>query len=194
MAIIGALAALALIPRSRLLLFAWSVIVFGLMPVSFAPPRGAFVMLVSWPGWVLYAAALLTAAEDAMLRYYPRYRTALACAVFVLAGWRMGKINLHDQRADPRTWLYDSPAVIQAMTSQMLQRHPSLPRGARILLTQDSFSTSEYTPLFLVQLLYHDPDLTLDRVSLMTGKAPQNWDGYQYVFTYAGGSYRQLKP
>jgi hypothetical protein len=175
------------------------MIVFGLLPVSFTPARGAFVMFVSWPGWVLYAAAVLVAAEDFAVRCFspkyraPQYRTGLACAVFVLAGWGIGKINLHDQRSDPRAWLYDSPALIGAMTRQMLERHPSLPRGTRILLTEDSFSTAEYTPFFLLELLYRDPDLKLDRVSMME-KPPASWDGYSYVFAYEGRWLKQLKP
>jgi hypothetical protein len=193
MIIVGALAAGALALRSRLLIFAWSVIVFGLLPVSFAPARGAFVMFISWPGWVIYAAALLVALQDPIMRSHPQYRTALACAVFVLAGWRMGKFNLHDQRADPRHWLYDTPALVRAMSRQMMQQHPSLPLGTRILMTADPFSTGEYTPNFVMNLLYRDPSLKLDRVGMME-KAPANWDGYQYVFTYEGNSYKQLKP
>jgi hypothetical protein len=105
----------------------------------------------------------------------------------------MGKINLHDQRADPRTWLYDSPALIRTMTGQMLEKHPNLPRGTSILLTSDSFLTNEYTPLFVLRLLYRDPDLTLDRISKMPAP-PANWDSYQYVFAYEDKLYRQLKP
>jgi hypothetical protein len=192
-AIVAALALVAALLRSRLLLFAWSIIVFGLLPVSFVPPRGAFVLFVSWPGWVLYAAALLVAAQDALLRGHPQFRTAFACLIFVLVGWRFGKINLHDQRVEKRPWLYESPALIEAMTRQMLESHPTFPRSARILLTRDSFSTDEYTPMFLMQLLYRDPKITLDRIKMMQ-KPPRDWDSYQYVFTYEDQAYRQLKP
>lgn len=189
--IVGTLAIAALILRSRLLIFAWSVIVFGLLPVSFAPARGAFVMFVSWTGWVLYAAALLVSMQDLIVRGHPQYRTALACVVFVLAGWRMGKINLHDQRADPRHWLNDTPAMARNLSQQMLERHRHLPQGARILLTGDPFVNLAGTPYFLVSLLYRDPTLTVDREG-STKNA--NRDSYQYVFAYENGRYEQVKP
>jgi hypothetical protein len=75
----------------------------------------------------------------------------------------------------------------------MLKRHATLPRGARILLTADPFSTEEYTPSFLLELLYRDPGLKVDRTSMMA-KPPADWDAYQYVFVYEGNQYRQLKP
>jgi hypothetical protein len=193
MATIGALALAALVARSRLLTFAWSVIVFGLMPVAFAPARGAFVLFISWPGWVLYGAVVVVALEDLLVRRYPEYRTALACVVFAVVGWRAGKINLHDQRADARHWLYDTPALARNLSGQMLKRHATLPRGTRILLTEDPFSTGEYTPSFLLALLYRDPGLQVDRTTMMA-KPPANWDAYQYVFGYEGNQYRQLKP
>jgi hypothetical protein len=193
MVTIGALALAALVARSRLLAFAWSVIVFGLMPVAFAPARGAFVLFISWPGWVMYGAVVVVALEDLTVRGHPEYRTALACVVFALAGWQAGKINLHDQRGDARHWLYDTPALARSLTGQMLKRHATLPRGARILLTADPFSTEEYTPSFLLELLYRDPGLKVDRTSMMA-KPPADWDAYQYVFVYEGNQYRQLKP
>jgi hypothetical protein len=194
-----ALAALAV--KSRTLLFAWIVIFFGLLPVSFAPVRGGFVIYVSYVGWVLYVATALVAIEDLMTRRHPQYRTALACLVFVMVGWRFGRINLRDQRADPRRGLYAGPALVRSMAGQLRAMQPALPAQARILFVEDSFTTGEWTPLFIVQLLYNDPTLIVNRVKIRTAK-PANWDQYRppsleqydYVFTYEDGRYRQLKP
>jgi hypothetical protein len=193
MTIVAGLLAVAVVWRSRPLILAWVVIFFGSLPVSFSPPRGAFVIYISWVGWALYAAFLLVALQDLVTRARPQYRTALACFVFVLVGWRFGKFNLHDQRADPRAWLHDSPNAVHSMADQMLALHSAFPSKAHILFVDDSFPNTEWTPVFIVELLYRDPGLTVDRMKMMTAR-PANWDDYQYVFTYEGTKYRQLKP
>ncbi|MDQ1468984.1 MAG: hypothetical protein QOJ99_464 [Bryobacterales bacterium] len=193
MAILGVLLAIAVVFRSRQLLLAWLIIVIGTLPVSFIPYRGGFVLYISWAGWVLYAAVVLVAAQDLLLRKWPRYRTALACAVFILVGWRFGKLNLHDQRVDPRHWLYDPPFQVQSMTAQMRALQPVLPRGARMLFLEDAFTNKEWTPYFIMKLAWHDDTLVVDRTKMMDGKVPE-WKDYQYVFTYESGRYKQLKP
>lgn len=190
MTILGLLLATALLARSRVLIFAWTIIFFGLLPVSFAPPRGGFVIFVSWPGWTLYAAALFVAFEDLATRRMPQYRTALACVVFAVVGWRFGKLNLHDQRAGARHWLWDEPIFIHALADQILAMHPTLPERARLLLIDDPFGDDGNAPVFLIHLLYEGPQLTIDR----SRNTKVDWDDYQYVFTYTNGQYRQVKP
>jgi hypothetical protein len=193
MAILAALLTVAAAMRSRPLLMAWVVIVFGTLPVSFIPYRGGFVLYIAWAGWALYAAVVLVRLQDLLLRKWPAQRLALACFVFFLVGWRLGKLNLHEQRTDPRHWLFDSPAMVHRMASQMQTLQPRLPRGARLLFLEDAFSTEEWTPWFLMKLSRHDDSLVIDRIKMMNGKTP-DWKDYQFVFTYDHGSYRQLKP
>ena len=199
--IIVGLLAIAVAARSRKLMFAWVVIFFGLLPVSFAPDRGGYVMYVSYLGWVLYAGIMLVALEDLLTRSHPQYRTALACVIFVLVGWRVGKIQLHAMRADTKTWLYDGPAVVRGMAEQLPAMHPTLPRGARILFQEDGFTTGEWTPMFVMRLLYRDRNLVVDRTKTGTEK-PAGWEQftsvdhthYDYVFTCEKGTYRQVTP
>jgi hypothetical protein len=201
MTILGGLLAVALAARSRILIFAWVIIFFGLLPVSFAPARGGYVMYISYVGWVLYAGAVLVAFEDLISRRAPRYRTVVACAVFVLVGWRWGKINLHTLRVEQRPWLYEPPAAVRAMSDQLLAMHPSFPPHTRVLFLEDGFTTGEWTPLFIVRLLYRDPKMIVDRVKEKTDRPP-GWDQhtspdrvhYDFVFTYEGGRYRQVQP
>jgi hypothetical protein len=201
MTILGGMLAVALAVRSRVLLFAWVVIIFGLLPVSFAPPRGGYEIYVSYLGWVLYAAALLVAFQDLITRRAVRYRTAVACVVFVLVGWRVGKINLHRLRVEARPWLYDPPAAVRAMANQMLAMHPAFPPHTSVLLLEAGFTTGEWTPLFIVRLIYNNPDMIVNRVKLKTERPP-GWDqhisrgkvDYDYVFTYEDGRYLQAQP
>jgi hypothetical protein len=192
----GLLALLLLIGlalRSRELTFAWLILFSTTLPVIFLPYRGGFVMYISYAGWTLYAAVLLVLLQNALTHTYPQYRTALACVVFVLVGWRWGKANLHDLRIDPKSWLYDPAAQVHAFAGQMRALHWALPRGAATLFVEDPFTTGEWTPYFVMKLLYRDDSLTVDRIKMMNPK-PSGWSGYQYVFTFEGGKYRQLKP
>jgi hypothetical protein len=200
--ILGGMLALAAAMRSRILAFAWVILFFGLLPVSFAPARGGYeIYASSWLGWVLYPAALLVALQDFVTRHIPQCRTALACAVFVLVGWRVGKVNLHDLRHEDRPWLYQPPAEVRAMALQLLKMHPTMPAQARVLFLEDGFTTGEWTPLFIVRLIYNNPTMVVDRVKLKTDR-PAGWEQYtsgdrvhyDYVFTYAQGHYQQVQP
>jgi hypothetical protein len=201
LAFVGALLIAALAARSRKLIFAWVVLFFGLLPVTFVPPRAGYVMYISYVGWVLYAGVALVWLEDLVTRSYPQYRTALACAVFALVGWRVGKVHLHSVRVEPRQWLYDSPNMIREMTTQLPAMHSSFPKGTRILFQEDGFTTGEWTPMFVMRLLYNDRDLIVDRIKSATAK-PADWvqytspdhEHYDYVFTWENGHYRQVTP
>jgi hypothetical protein len=198
MTILAALLALAAAMRSRVLIFAWIILFFGLLPVSFAPPRGGYEIYFSYIGWTLYAGAFLVALEDLTTRRAPRYRTALACAVFILVGWRWGKLNLHTLRVEDRSWMYDPPAAVRSMADQLRAMYPTLPARSRVLFLEDGFTTGEWTPLFILRLVYKDPQLVVDRVKLKTDKPP-GWEQfctpdrthYDYVLTWEDGRYRQ---
>ena len=192
-AILAALLCIAALARSRQLTLAWVILFATTLPVAFIPYRGGYVLYTAYPGAALYAATILVAAQDYVTKTQPQYRTALACAVFALAGWRWGKLNLHDQRIDPRPWLYESQRQVHAMADQMLALNPHLPKGARVLFLEDAFGTDEWTPYFVMKLLYRDDSLVPDRIKMMDRK-PTDWNEYQYVLTFDAGRYRQLKP
>ena len=65
-----------------------------------------------------------------------------------------------------------------------MQFHPAFPAKTSISFVDVAFGNDEYTPLFILSLLYHDPDLTVDRDKLSPNK-PINPADYQYVFTSA---------
>jgi hypothetical protein len=197
--IAGALMAMAC-ATSRTLAFASIVIIAGLLPITFTPDRSGYVLYFSWIGLVLFAALLLVRLEDLITVRRPQYRLAAACAVFILVGWRYGKIQLHTYRVDPRHWLYDGPASVRALAQQIASMHPTLPPGSHLLFEEDGFTTREFTPMFILRLLYRDPNLVVDRAKLRTNK-PANWDQYNspagtrygFVFTWENGTYRQIQ-
>ena len=158
-------------------------------PVAFLEYRGAFVLYNSYPGWTLYIATALVALQNLI----KTHRTALACLVFAIVGWRFGKLNLHDQRADPRTWLYQSPTQVKQMADSMPALAPQLLPGAHVLFLKDPFTTDEWTPYFIMKLLYRDDTIVPERVKMMPAP-PKTWASYEFVFTYENGHYLRLKP
>ncbi len=184
---------IAMALRCRVMTFAWVTVFFGTLPVSFIPYRGGYVLYIAWLGWVLYAAAALVRLQDIALRRHPQYRLGLACLVFGLTGWRMGKASLHEKRTDPLHWLYDPPAQIQQMATEMRALQPGFPRGAKMLFVDDPFGADEWTPYFVMKLAWHDREMVVDRVKMMPGP-PGDWKGYGYVFTFRDGHYRRLYP
>ena len=192
LSVLGAMLAIAAALGWRQLLFAWIVLFAGTLPVAFLAFRGGYVLYVAYAGWVLYGAVLLTGMQAGLTRAVPQYRAALFWAVFAAMGWWWGKRNLHDQRHDTRTWLWESPAQVRALADQMRVLAPHLPRGARVLLRDDAFGAGEWTPYFEMKLLYGDDSMTVDRLKQMDGKAVDERK-YGWVFDYADGRYRLVK-
>jgi hypothetical protein len=202
MTILGGTITLAGIMRSRILAYAWIILFFGMLPVSFSPARGGYeIYAAAWLGCVMYVAALLVALQHMVTRRIPQYRTVLAALVFILVGWRVGRVNLHDLRKGDRDWLYDPPRAVRSMASQLATKHPTLPRGSRILFLEDGFTTEEWTPLFILRLMYEDPAMVVDRLK-QDAKHPQGWEQYtsgdrvhyDHVFMYLAGRYVEVPP
>src|SRR5262249_30883351 len=149
--------------------------------------------------WAMYPAALLVALQDLATRTVPQYRTVLAGLIFVLVGWQFGRINLHDLRHGERDWLYDPPRAVRSMARQLVAIHPALPPQSRVLFLEDGFTTEEWTPLFILRLVYEDPALVVDRLKQDT-RIPPGWEQfnspdhvhYDHVFNYLAGRYVEV--
>ncbi len=203
----------ALLLRSRLLIFGWTIAVVGLAPVMFSPPRGGFEMYFSFMGWVIYAAGLLVKAQDGLLLLLRRwqlpragqaapFRTGLACLVFLLAGGAYAALNVYGVRSDPRPWLYFAQDANRTLITQMRALHPRLSRGSRVMFVEDGIGWGEWTPLYIMRILYDDPTMVVDRLKVKTAQKPDHWQQfsagpgltYDHVFTYDAGRYMELTP
>lgn len=195
--VLGAMLALAAALRSRTMLFAWIIAFFGLLPVSFAPARGGYEIYFAWIGWVIYFGALIVVIEDFLTRSVPQFRTAVACAAFAIVAFAYGAVNRHFLDSEPREWLYASPDSIRTMTKEMLAMHRTFPKGARVIFLDDGIGWGEYTPLFILRVLYNDPDMIVDRIKQHTDDKPKDWSQYlsadhvhyDYVFSFDGAHY-----
>ena len=195
--ILGAMLAAAAALRSRVMLFAWVVLFFGLLPVSFAPARGGYEIYFSWIGWVIYAAALLVVFENLLTRRFPQFRTATACVVFTLVALGYGVANYDVWKREDRPWLYASPDSIRVMVKQMQAMHRRFPPGARMIFLEDGIGWGEWTPTFIMRLLYNDPSIVVDRLKQRTNDKPADWAQYSsddrvhydYAFSFDGQGY-----
>jgi hypothetical protein len=187
--ILGAMLVIAVALRSRTLIFAWLLLFLPALPVSFLPYRGGYVLYVSYAGWVLYAAVCLVLMEDRLIQRVPRYRTAISCAAFLIVGWRWGKLNLHDQRADPRAWLHESPAQVKTLADSMRLLAPAMPKSSRVMFLNDPFPPDEWTPYFELKLLYRDDGLNIQRAKWL-GDRPYRESDYDFVFDYRNDAYQ----
>jgi hypothetical protein len=195
--ILGGMLALAAAFRSRSLAFAWALLFFGMLPVSFSPARGGYEIYFSWLGWVMYAGCLLVELQDLLTRRNPQVRTALASAVFVAVATGYGIVNYHFLKHEDRPWLYESPDAIRVMTKQIQGMHHRFPRGVRMLFLEDGIGWGEWTPTFIMRVLYDDPTMIVDRLKQRTADKPAGWVQYSsedhvhydYVFSFNGQDY-----
>ena len=193
-AILAGLLLLGLALRSKPLVWGWVVLFSTVLPVIFVDQRGAYVLYLGMPGSVLYAATLIDLLQDRIVAIRPAWRQPLACLVFVLVGWRYGKAMLHDQRIDKvKTWLNESPMQVRTLAVSLRNLQPRLKPGARVLMLEDPFPATEWTPTFVAGLLYDDPTIWVDRPKKMPAPPP-NWMTYDVVIRWQDGKYVQLKP
>ena len=180
--------------RSAPLVWSWVVLFSTVLPVIFVDQRGAYVLYLAMPGLAIYAATFIEMLQDRILVFRPAWRQQLACVVFVLLGWRYGKAMLHDQRIDKvKNWLNESPGQVRTLAASLRSLQPKMKSGARVLILEDPFPTTEWTPTFVAGLLYNDSTIWVDRPKKMPA-APPNWLKYDVVITWQDGKYRQLKP
>ena len=198
--ILAGMLAVAALLRSRVLAFSWVIAFFGVLPVTFAPARGGYEIYFSWIGWVLFAAGLIVAIEDVITRNAPQWRTAAACGVFAAVAMAYGGVNYRFLKSEDKAWLYASPDSIRVFTKDMLAMHRRFPPGSRAMFLEDGIGWGEYTPLFIMRVLYDNPTMVVDRLKQRTSDKPNGWTQYltkdrthyDHVFAFDGNHYLEV--
>jgi len=167
---------LALLLRSRHLVFAWAFLLVSFLPIAWIPARAAYVLYIPLVGWSLYAAALLASIRELLFSS----RTPLAvvrfaqCALFLLVlmgllrAYRVQRLRMYGETT------LAQPAIRSVLT-QLDKLHPALPHGARVLALNDPLP-QKYDLLCLLRLYFHDATLQVDQVS--------SDDGHEYVMAW----------
>jgi hypothetical protein len=163
----------ALLARRRELLFGWCVIMAGVLPFIFIPPRGFYVMYMTLPGWYLYAACTLVTIRDFLLRVSALYfqsgywrpleiryaRVALFLVVAALL------IPLH-RREKPlgQAWFARDQRPVRLVLEGLDRDSRPLRPGARILFLTDPYDADDFILYFMFALHYRDRQIHVDRV------------------------------
>jgi hypothetical protein len=81
------------------------------------------------------------------------------------------------------------------LSEQFEREYPKMPKGARLLFVTDDFPQSGWDLTFNLQLLYHDPTLTVHRLQGPPDQGPperNKLEDYNHVFMLGAGKYQEL--
>lgn len=171
---------LALLARSRTLVFCWCFVLFSTLPFIFIPHWSGFFLYIPMFGWALYAATALVTARDALFshrRWASAARTRTAVQALTFAGLALILAPLHaHQLEQAKAVFFSAQLPTRAVTAELARVQPHLPHGARVLFLNDTFPDRGYWLLFLVRLQYHDLNIEVQRRAPAQVVEPAGWD------------------
>lgn len=180
-------------PRMRRALwFSAAFALLGPLPAIFVLYRGYYVMYLPMAGWAIYCSILLVMTRDWMVREVRRRRPmgpggwavarlALAAAVALLVADGTRDSDFRKPRTNPM-W-----AIVDDTRADFLRLNEPLPEHSRSLLLHSRFPADSWEPLMIARLLYRDPDLWLDRPTLLSAPVTDAaMAGYDRVFDFDG--------
>ena len=81
--------------------------------------------------------------------------------------------------------------LVQQMKEYFTREYPVLPNATKILLIDDPFTENEWTPVSLLQLIYRNPDLAVDRTKFRDQLPVIAKTHFDLVISYRGECYRR---
>jgi hypothetical protein len=155
---------MAAVARRRDLWFGLCMLMLGVLPFVFIPPRGFFVMYLVLPGWYLFVAAALVAVREAL----PACAESLAVrpealALFVAVALLLLPLH-HAEKPGGMAWVAGAHQQIRAVLGVVAERFPSMPHGTKVLFLSDPYDADDWILTSMFRLQYRDRDLRVDRV------------------------------
>ncbi len=190
--LVAAMLVVALLLRSRPMLFAWCFLIVALLPVAFIAHNSGFFIYFPMAGWALYGATLMVRISDAIVHAFVRLfrmeeagakRMKFAAAAALAIGVAAFLTPYHKRQSVKTLSIFNSvePPTTE-LAAQMIALRPRLPHGARVLFLGEPVPPqNEYFPLFLARLVYDDLDIAVDRQS---GGSESRYDA---VFAFRDG-------
>ena len=188
----------AVVSKQKHLLLCAVIVTIAPLPINFIVYRGFFVMYMPLLGWAIYLAGVLVGIREWLYRAVwkrPPLPTATwepeRIGLFLLVAALLSYIQLHDQyvnAVDP------VQAQIRTLKENLLQIRPVMPMKSSVLFLRDGFVQDSFDPIYIVRLLYHDPDIRVDSVKRMSPvDGPVEWKNYNLVLDYCGGRYKEIR-
>ena len=177
---------LALVLRSRHLLFAWCLAVVGALPIAFIPPRPLAAFYIPLLGLTTYAAIVLAGIAESVIRQEIsfrgiRFRELLIFLVVLVLLLRAHRVQRHNMAA---TAICGQP-LVRATLTELQQQHVRFPRGARVLAIHDPFRAGGYDLLLMLWLYSHDPALKVDHADVDDNRhdVVMRWTGMRLLIS-----------
>ncbi|MEN6605816.1 MAG: glycosyltransferase family 39 protein [Bryobacteraceae bacterium] len=171
--------------RSRVLGFAWLFFTVGFLPMAFIPPRSPNAIYVPLAGIALYGAALLVEIREELMRLarLPQWKPAGQVLLFLALACFL--IHIHTTIDDSLRAFQPEYDQIRRVREEYTQHHPTMKRGARILILKDPFKEYPWATIFITGLLYRDPAMYVERLELTEAKPDAaGLAAFDYIFTF----------
>jgi hypothetical protein len=192
--LLAAMLVLAVLRRSRCLLFALSFLLLSMLPVAFIA-NSAFFLYIPAAGWALYGADTLVWARKVLLRAIAGRDASgliMVSQAILFLGLAAILVPLHKRESPAvmRLFLSRQPPVGE-LSSGLLRIQPHLKRGAHVLFVDDPFPKDQYLLVFITRLVYGDMTIEIDRTAVQprTGAEYRNaeYRNYDAVFRFRDG-------
>jgi hypothetical protein len=169
--------AVALLLRSRPMIFAWCFILVSTLPIAFIQHYSAFFWYLPMAGWALYAGTVLQQIAERL--------RAPQWAVLLVLALALAPFHIRESRKTRQTFFAFQPPVRET-TAQLKALAPTLPHSARVLFVDDPFPRDGYYLYFLTRLLYRDLTIQVERTAVHP-VPPSDYPGYDRVFVFRNG-------
>ena len=188
---------IAWIARRHELIFAWVLIMVGVLPVIFIQPRSLYAIYVTLPGWYLFAAVSLMMLRDLLIRYSKTLSSSLpveARSIMLFLAVLMLLLPIHRNEKRFLHWAPPPNDQARLLYQQLVANHPSMQSGAGVLFLSDPFDPDDHTLTFVFRLHYRDKEIRLDRVKFL-GAEPnaEAKKSYQHVFNFTDGTLSEVR-
>jgi hypothetical protein len=174
---------IALLIRSRPLIFCWCFMTIAPLPVCFIEPRGLNVWYIPFAGWAIFSATLLHAILQKLFPSASKLRELAAVLLFTTVGALL--VVTHTwQRSYTFLGNAGNDQTIRRFALQFAELNPRLFPGSRTLFLNDPFASDDWTPVILLRLYFHDPALEIHRVKMPADQGAIASSSYDFVFDY----------
>jgi hypothetical protein len=187
---LGAGPLIALIVRSRLMIFGWAWFLIAFLPLNFIPDRAGFVLYIPLVG---FAVALVSLVQGLFLRLPGGIRVGKAAMllrpdgvlVFLVIALLLFRLDKREKlMADPEE---KRPLFLhQWFAADLMSEAPNPKPHAGLLFLNDPFPDDSWSTLFVPSLLRHDMTLSAARgrqnfLILAAAVLPQYDEIYDYT-------------
>lgn len=173
----------------------------ALLPVLPILPRGGYVLYLPLVGFALFCGEMFAAAMQAAPRllglgarrpFWTWLSQAGLCVILAGGLFVIHSRHLHDQSLDTYTGRED--AAMRETVRIMRAEHPTLPAGTRLFFLDDPLQKNVFTLQFLMQAVYHDPSLCVERQNNFTAPIdPAEFAIFNYLVSIRDGKLKERR-